>query len=89
MLKIRELIAKAKETMTSEAYEDFVTNTIKTCGYNSDTFELYNKLEDKINVSKYKESLVNDLKRCAKENLQEKAQNALNHLIRSLILPQA
>ena len=65
---IREIIGKAKDMMEANSYEDFVFNTVKTCGYNSDTYDLFDKLNSSINTTKYKNLMVNNLKECAKES---------------------
>lgn len=68
MLEIKDLLKKAKETMNKDAYEDFAKNTIKACGYNSDTFDLINNVKDKVHCNKYNDEILRNIKDCAKQN---------------------
>lgn len=68
MLEIRDLLKKTKETMNKDAFEEFAMNTIKACGYNSDTFELMNNVQGKVNNRSYNDKLLRNLKEYAKQN---------------------
>ena len=56
---LRALISSSKNVLNAKYYEEFVINTIKTCGYNSDTYTLFNNLKNNINPTKYKKDLLN------------------------------
>lgn len=68
MNNIYELFEKAKSNLDEFEFEEFAHNTIKTIGYNSNTFSLLQNVNKTLPTTKYEEFIKNNLIECAKVN---------------------
>lgn len=85
MNEAKTIILNAKNYFDQSEYESFVYNTIKTLGYNSNTFSLFNNLQNKFDVNRYKSDMVEHINECAKMQGHDENLNLSTDDFKSLV----